>query len=118
MKRKSARGAARWLVLMLVVVLPRPARADETRVIDAVRQRDGAALRAALQKGASANSADADGTAALHWAVELDDVEMTDLLIRAGADVNAVNRYGVPPLTLACINGSTAIVERLLEAGV
>jgi ankyrin repeat protein len=31
--------------------------------------------------------------------------------------VNAVNRYGVPPLAQACTNGNAAIVKLLLEAG-
>ena len=35
----------------------------------------------------------------------------------AGADANARNRYGVTPLSLACTNGSEAIVTLLLEAG-
>src|SRR5262249_53138755 len=33
------------------------------------------------------------------------------------ANVNAVNRYGVPPLSLACSNGSGAIAKLLLEGG-
>ena len=39
------------------------------------------------------------------------------LLVRARADVNALNRYGVPPLVQACTNGNPAIVKLLLEAG-
>jgi ankyrin repeat protein len=39
------------------------------------------------------------------------------LLVRARANVNAANRYGVPPLALASTNGNAAIVTLLLEAG-
>ena len=39
------------------------------------------------------------------------------LLLDAGADATAPNRYGVAPLTLAAINGNAAIVDRLLAAG-
>jgi ankyrin repeat protein len=44
-------------------------------------------------------------------------VETAELLIRAGADLNAENDYGVTPLSLACTNGSTAMVQKLLKAG-
>ena len=39
------------------------------------------------------------------------------MLVKAGANVNAVNRYGVPPLALACTNGNAAVVKLLLDAG-
>ena len=35
-----------------------------------------------------------DGATALHWAVYRDDLELADLLIRAGANVKAANREG------------------------
>ena len=54
---------------------------------------------------------------ALHWAAHWDDVDVADMLIRAGAQVNATNDYGVAPLVLAATNGSRAMVERLLSAG-
>ena len=46
-----------------------------------------------------------------------DDAETAALLMRTGADVNAENGYGVPPLSLAATNGSTNIVTLLLDAG-
>jgi ankyrin repeat protein len=49
--------------------------------------------------------------------VHLDDPEIIGLLIRAGAAVGATNRYGVAPLSLACVNGSPVVVEALLKAG-
>ena len=54
---------------------------------------------------------------ALHWAARADRVELVQALIRAGAPVNAMNRYGVTPLSLAAVNGSAAVVDALLEAG-
>src|SRR5262249_44007281 len=61
--------------------------------------------------------ADADGTTPLHWASYRDNVEIADLLIRAGARVNAVTDLGVTPLWNACLNGSESMARRLLEAG-
>jgi ankyrin repeat protein len=37
--------------------------------------------------------------------------------LRAGADANAANQFGMTPLSRACTNGSAAMVERLLKAG-
>ena len=44
-------------------------------------------------------------------------VESADLLIRAGAKVNAANDLGATPLWTASLNGSSAMVRRLLQAG-
>ena len=44
-----------------------------------------------------------------------EDANTADLLIHAGADVNAANDLGVTPLALACANGSAALVTALLE---
>jgi ankyrin repeat protein len=58
-----------------------------------------------------------DGGTALHLAVEQDNTPMVDLLLRAGANVRAVNRYGVTPLYIAALNSNAAIIDRLLGAG-
>jgi len=42
---------------------------------------------------------------------------MASLLIRAGADVAAKNRYGITPLYLAAVNGSAGMIRMLLDAG-
>ena len=47
-----------------------------------------------------------------------DEVALVERLIKAGAKVNAANRYGVTPIALACESGSAAVVEHLLKAGV
>src|SRR5262252_1302076 len=59
----------------------------------------------------------ADGTTALHRAVGVNDVQKSEALIRAGADVNAVNRYGVTALSLAAGNGNAALLESLFKSG-
>jgi len=75
--------------------------ADRATLADAAEQRDKARVRTLLGTGVDVNAAQIDGTTALHWAAYHDDAETAALLVRAGANVNAVNRYGVPPLSMA-----------------
>jgi ankyrin repeat protein len=84
---------------------------------DAVMNGNKAAVRSLLLKKADVNGTQVDGTTALHWAVRGDDLETADLLIKAGANVTAANREGVMPMELAALNGSAAMIERLIKAG-
>ena len=77
---------------------------------------DRVAVRSLLDQKVPVNASQPDGTTALHWAVNRDDLETADLLIRAGANVTAATRYGVTPLYFACVNGNAAMIERLLKA--
>ncbi len=65
-------------------------------------------------------SSDATSTALLS-AVHRDDLPTVRQLLAADTNVrdlvNTANRYGVTPLSLACTNGNTAVVEALLAAG-
>lgn len=97
---------------------PRSANAVELRLVEAVKTGDDAAADGLLRRHVSANSAEPDGTTALHWAVRNNDAALVDRLLRAGANPTAANRYGVTPIYLACQNGSATIVTRLLKAGV
>ena len=94
------------------------AAAESAALADAAEHRDWAGVRTLIQRNAGdVNGAQVDGTTALHWAVYHDDVEAVRLLVRARANANAVNSYGVPPLALASTNGNAVIVALLLEAG-
>jgi uncharacterized protein len=91
--------------------------AADIPLIEAVKQKNTAAVRTLLQKRADVNVAEGDGATALHWAVYRDDTAMVDLLLKAGARVNSANDLKITPLYLASANGNGAIVERLLKAG-
>ena len=80
-------------------------------LIDVVKSGDKVALRALIQKKADLNAAEPDGSTALQWASYRDDLESADLLIRAGAKVNAANDLGVTPLWPASENGSSTMVQ-------
>ena len=87
-------------------------------VANAAMSADWEAVRALIEGNADVDTPQIDGSTALHWAVQWDDVDTVELLIGAGADVAAANRTGTTPMRLAAINGNATIVERLLTAGV
>lgn len=103
--------------LVALLLATTPALAAPADVADAAQRGDKAAIRAAVAKKANVNVPQIDGTTALHWAVERDDLEMVDLLIRGGARITAKTREGVTPLQLAATNGSAGMIDRLLKAG-
>jgi ankyrin repeat protein len=70
-----------------------------------------------IRAKADVNATEPDGTTALHWAVQSDNLDIVRLLLAAGARVSAANRYGATALSLAAVNGSATMVETLLAAG-
>lgn len=112
-----ARCLIGWCMPLLSVASLGAAGGD-TRLADAVKKADRAAVRALLKQGVDVNAPHGDGATALHWAAYRNDLETADLLIRAGAAVNTANDLGATPLWVACSNGGgAAIIGRLLEAG-
>lgn len=105
------------VLVLLFIASASVADAATAEVADAAMRGDRQAVRAALTRKADVNAAQVDGTTALHWAVERDDLEMADILIRAGARVDVRTREGVMPLQLAAVNGSAQMLDRLLKAG-
>ncbi len=93
------------------------AAAGDARLAEAAMQGNKAAVRSLLQQKADVNASLVDGTTALHWAVRADDLDTAGMLIRAGANVKATDRYGLTPLSLACSNGSALMIRKLLDAG-
>ena len=91
--------------------------AQRAPLADAAEKMDRPRVRALLKQRVDVNTPQVDGMTALHWATYQDDLEIAELLVRAGANVKAANRYGVTPLSLACTNGNGAMVELLLKAG-
>ena len=86
-------------------------------LVDATKRQDLAAVRTLLTRKVDVNGQAADGSTALHWAVQRNNPQLVDALVRAGANAKASTRYNVPPLYFAALNGNTAIMERLIAAG-
>jgi ankyrin repeat protein len=91
--------------------------AGDLRLIDAVKGNDATAVRMLIAERVDVDATEADGSTALHWAAQRDNLEIARLLLAAGADARAANRYNVTPLFLAATNGNAALIERLLSAG-
>src|SRR5688500_9524905 len=80
------------------------ARANESpSLVVAAKRGDPPAALALVQQGAPVNEPEADGTTALHWAVQSADGALVAALLDARADPNAANRYGMTPQHLAAI---------------
>jgi uncharacterized protein len=63
------------------------------------------------------DSHDLDGDTPLHVMAWRDDLEGVEMLIRAGANVNAVGDMGETPLHVAISKQNPAMVQALLKAG-
>ncbi|MGH9242633.1 MAG: ankyrin repeat domain-containing protein, partial [Vicinamibacterales bacterium] len=110
--------ALRFVIAFILVVQCATLTAQNPRpLVDAVKRGDHAAVKSLLRGTTIVNEAEPDGTTALHFAVQANDVELVRLLIGARAEVTASNRYGLRPITLAATNGSEAVLSLLLEAG-
>ena len=87
-------------------------------LIEAARNGDVEAVRSLLAEGADVNTTPGDGMTALHWAAERRHAAVADLLLAAGAEVEAKTRLGgYTPLHLAGRGGHGPIVSALLDAG-
>jgi ankyrin repeat protein len=112
----------RWLGLTLSVAVLATAwlaaAPSRTPVADAAMRGDRDAVRALLKEGADVSASQGDGMTALHWAADRGDVELTEMLLYAGANLGAVTRIGhYTPLHLASKAGSAAVVKALIAGG-
>src|SRR5215472_16996867 len=71
------------------------------QLVNAAAEQDKAAIRAFLKQGANVNATRPDGATALLWAAHWNDLETVDLLLHAGAKVDAADDHGVTPLAQA-----------------
>jgi ankyrin repeat protein len=113
---KAARGSKVLSSLFLTVLIG--ADAPESPVADAAMRGDVDVVRQLLREGADVNGAQGDGMSALHWAAERGSAELTEMLLYAGATVDAVTRIGkYTPLHIASRNGQAQVVSAVLSAG-
>lgn len=105
------------LILAGLFLCPAAVLAANSSLADAAEKADWPRVRTLLKERVDASAPQADDMTALHWTAYHDELDATKLLLAAGANAKATNRYGVSPLSLACVNGREALVETLLAAG-
>jgi uncharacterized protein len=86
-------------------------------LVTAAKAGDRAAVRSLLNGIPEKVIAGPEGTAALVWAASRNDLEMTDLLLRAGANVKGANEFGATPLYAAAADAELPMAQKLLAAG-
>jgi ankyrin len=86
-------------------------------LVDAVKSGNREAALKLITQRVDVNAPEPDGTTALHWAVQRNDLDLVTRLIRAGATVNTKNDYGSTPMSEAAIVASAPLLAALLEAG-
>ena len=108
----------RFLGMAILPLLLLGGGGSDAPVADAAARGDLEAVRRLLRDGADVNASQGDGMTALHWAAERDDAELADVLLYAGARLDAGTRIGhYTPLHLAARSAGATLVELLLDAG-
>ncbi len=100
-KRHSRAIATALLAVLSFGGLAHAADPGDSRLVDAARNHDKAALRALLAQKVDVNARSNDGSTAILWLAHWNDLESADLLIAAGADANAANDFKMTPLSEA-----------------
>lgn len=100
---------------------PLIAQNAQSRLWDAAMAGDTLAIRQALADGADIDALDMrsnpNGRRALNWAAWYDHVPAIEILLAAGATLEAENNTGFSPLHHAAEAGSVAAAQALLAAG-
>ena len=80
------------LVLILLAAATLHGASARSPLADAAEKMDRARVRALVKQHADINAAQPDGMTPLHWAAYHDDLDIAQLLVRAGANVKTANR--------------------------
>jgi uncharacterized protein len=114
---RRIRIAAALLSALFIISGIAFAAEPDLRLVNAAAGQDRASMRTLLKQKVDVNAMRPDHSTALLWTAHWNDLEMSDLLLRAGAKVNADDDDGVTPLSQAAGNASLPMVQKLLQAG-
>src|SRR5439155_23585265 len=105
----------RYLSLLLLMLVSASslfgAAAVDGRLIDAIKKSDVKAVTALLKQKIDVNAKSADGTTALHWAANEDNLEAAKSLLAAGTNVKMANDYCMTRSSLARIKGRASVTN-------
>jgi ankyrin repeat protein len=113
MKLKHILGIA--LVTASLLSLTTMAAAPD--VANAAMKGNRAAVKTLIDQKVDVNIAQPDGSTALHWAAYRQDIELANMLLKAGANPKTPTRDGATPLSLASTNGDAPLITALIKAG-
>ncbi len=107
-----------WVATAGTVAAPEAPLANAASVADAAMGGDVVTLRALLEQGSDVNARFADGMTGLHWAARKGNAAIAEVLLDAGAELEATTRIGAhTPLHVASAAGRASVVKGLLLAG-
>ena len=86
---------------------------NETPLLSSIAKGYSAIAKMLIKNGADLELKDGSGFAALHEAVEVDNIELTKTLMENGADVNATDKLFYTPLSAAVNNKNVKMVKIL-----
>lgn len=94
------------------------AQASQRELIESVKQGNLSGLLELLDSGEDVNAANEQGNTALHYAVAMDNADITQVLLAYGADLNAANQKGWTPYSIAQkkqLKNVTPVIEKALQ---
>lgn len=86
-------------------------------LLKATKRGDLDTVKECIKKRVKVNILDREGNTPLHYACSCKNIEMVDLLIKAGANVNKKNRQGFTPISLALfIKDDIQVAKKLVDS--
>ena len=106
-----------YILFALAMFFTTSAGANVQELIDNVKQKNLPAVVSLLEGGEDVNAKNEQGNTALHYAVAMDNAELTKTLLSYGADLNAENAKGWTPLKIAekkQVENVAPIIEQIM----
>jgi len=102
---------------ILVLTIASASYADEATLASAIQQQEWDVAEKLIADKEQIALAQPDGMTAMHWAAFHQRSKLVEMLLSAGAPVDARTRYEVTPLSIACMQADAASVALLAAAG-
>lgn len=105
-------------ILLAVAILIATTSTYGQTLHGAAFKNDVARVRTLVEQGSDVNAKDSQGVTPLHYAAQMGHIEIMEILISRGADVNvSTSKDGAAPIHLASANGQLEAVRLLTKHG-